>query len=266
MALKDILVHMDSTPRCSVRLEAAVHLARRHDARLTGLYVLTHTPYASRSTAADGQVEAAQALFHEQAGVAGVTAEWHRVDWRVVGATIGEVITRYAYYTDLVVVGQAGSGRTGRAAVDGIAERVILGSGRPVVTIPYAGSFGGMGERIMVAWKAGRESTRALNDALPLLRAAREVTLATVSETGDDAADSAGICDHLKRHGVPVRPENTLAGTLPTADALLNQVSEQGIDLLVTGAFGHTAKGAPVLGAVARQLLRSMTVPVLMSH
>jgi nucleotide-binding universal stress UspA family protein len=266
MALKDILVHMDSTARCAVRLEAAVHLAQRHGARLTGLYVLTHTPYASRSAAADDQAETAQALFHEQAGVAGVTAEWRRVDWRVVGTTMGEVITRYAYCTDLVVVGQTGSGRTGRAAGDGIAERVILGSGRPVVTVPYAGSFSGIGQRIMVAWKAGRESTRALNDALPLLRAASEVTLATISEPGDDTTDSSGICDHLKRHGVPVRPENTLASTLPPADALLNLVSEQGIDLLVTGAFGYTAKGAPALGAVARQLLQSMTVPVLMSH
>jgi nucleotide-binding universal stress UspA family protein len=266
MALKDILVHMDGTPRCAARLEAAVNLAKKHGARLTGLHVLTHAPYAPHDPLTGNSTETARSIFLAGTAAAGIETDWRMVDWGVVGTTIGEVIIRHAYYADLVVIGQAGSDRAGRAAGDGIAERVILGSGRPVMTIPYAGSFGNIGERIMVAWKAGRESTRAINDALPLLRAAREVTLATVAEPGDDAADTAGICDHLKRHGVPVRPEKKPAGALPTADALLNQVSELGIDLLVTGAFGYTAKGAPSLGSVARQLLKSMTVPLLMSH
>jgi len=132
--------------------------------------------------------------------------------------------------------------------------------------VPYAGSFSGRGQRIMVAWKAGRESTRALNDALPLLQAAREVTLVTVSEAGGEASRSDAICDHLRRHGVPVRTESVPASAMPIADTFLNHAAEQGIDLLVTGAYGYNSKGAPELGRVAAQLLRDMTIPVLMSH
>jgi len=266
MDLKDILVHIDTTPQCATRLEVAVQLAQRHNARLTGLYVLTRAAYASRSAAADTQAEAMKGMFNHRTAAAGIAAEWLRIDWQVVGVSIGEIITRHAYYADLVVVGQTEAGKTGRRAADGIPERVILGSGRPVLTIPYAGTFSGIGQRIMVAWKAGRESTRALNDALPLLRAAREVTLATVAEAADSTPVPVSICDHLQRHGVPVRAEKVLSGGLPTADTLLNQVAEQGIDLLVTGAYGYTSKGIPELGEVAAQLLRSMTIPVLMSH
>ena len=263
MALQDILIHIDSTPQCSKRLDVAVELAKCHGARLTGLYVLTHAAYASRNAAADTQTEAAEKQFHDRTATAGIAAKWRQVDWQVVGASIGEVICLHAYYTDLVVVGQTEAGKT---ATDSIPERVILGSGRPVLVVPYAGSFSGIGERILVAWKAGRAATRALNDALPLLRAAREVEVVTVFDPRDAATLPGTICDHLSRHGVPVRHEILPSNPLPLADLLLNRVAEQGTDLLVTGAYGYSTKGTPELGSVARQLLESMTIPVLMSH
>ena len=40
MALKDILVHLDITPRCATRLEMAARLAMQHGAHLTGLHVI----------------------------------------------------------------------------------------------------------------------------------------------------------------------------------------------------------------------------------
>lgn len=266
MALQDILIHMDNTPQCGTRLGVAVDLAKRHGARLTGLYVLTHAAYASRNAAADTQAEAAETQFRDRTAAAGIAAEWRRVDWQVVGASLGEVIILHAYCADLVVVGQTETGTTARNPMDGIPERVILGSGRPVLIVPYAGTFSGIGERIMVAWKAGREATRALNDALPLLRSAREVTVLTVSDPRDSTAVTDTIGEHLARHKVPARCENLPPSPVPLADLLLNRVAEQGIDLLVTGAYGYSSKGTPQLGAVAAQLLQSMTIPVLMSH
>ena len=40
MPLKDILVHLDASPRCATRLQLAVALARQHDAHLIGLHVI----------------------------------------------------------------------------------------------------------------------------------------------------------------------------------------------------------------------------------
>jgi nucleotide-binding universal stress UspA family protein len=40
MAIRDILVHLDAAPASAARLELAATLARRHDARLTGLVVI----------------------------------------------------------------------------------------------------------------------------------------------------------------------------------------------------------------------------------
>ena len=46
MPLKDILVHLDATPRCAARLELAARLARQHDAHLIGLHVIDTVPPA----------------------------------------------------------------------------------------------------------------------------------------------------------------------------------------------------------------------------
>jgi nucleotide-binding universal stress UspA family protein len=51
-----------------------------------------------------------------------------------------------------------------------------------------------------------------------------------------------------------------------TGELLLNVVSDQHSDLLVMGAYGHSRAQETLLGGVTRTLLKSMTVPVLMSH
>ena len=49
-------------------------------------------------------------------------------------------------------------------------------------------------------------------------------------------------------------------------DLLLSYAADHGIDLIVMGAYGHTRLWEMILGGATRDLLRSMTVPVLMSH
>jgi hypothetical protein len=47
---------------------------------------------------------------------------------------------------------------------------------------------------------------------------------------------------------------------------LLSHIADQGSDLLVMGAYGHSRLRELVLGGVTRTILREMTVPVLMAH
>jgi nucleotide-binding universal stress UspA family protein len=46
----------------------------------------------------------------------------------------------------------------------------------------------------------------------------------------------------------------------------LSRLSDEAIDLLVMGAYGHSRLRELVLGGVTRQIFQEMTVPVLMSH
>jgi nucleotide-binding universal stress UspA family protein len=47
---------------------------------------------------------------------------------------------------------------------------------------------------------------------------------------------------------------------------LLNYACEEKMDMMVMGAFTYSRHGTPDVSAVARYILRHMTVPVLMSH
>jgi len=266
MEFKNILVVLDYTPSSTARLELAISLARQHTARLSGLYTVSHGYFEPKQNEAASHTDQVQSAFIEATTRTGIDARWIGVDENVIGVGVAEIVNQHACYYDLVVVGQDEPGNVERSIPNGLPERVVLGSGRPVLIVPYTGNYTQFGERVMLAWKAGRESARAANDAMPLLKKAAEVRVVEVNSPTPDAIQAELLCTHLELHGVAARPENIIVEEITTGDALLNRISDEGDDLLVMGAYAHTRLGSLALGDVARHILRHMTVPVLMSH
>lgn len=270
MAMKDILVHIDPSPKCAARLGLAFGLARRYRAHLTGLFLTSHAPSASREGGTEAALKEAQGNFEREAANAGISAEWHAANWKVAGVGVAEIVNLHAFHQDLVIIGQTEDG----VSVDGIPgdlpEQVVLGSGRPVLVVPYAGEFENVGERVIVAWRSGRESVRALNDAMPFLEGARHVSVVEVVRAIRGAVDGTGtgadVCVHLARHGVKAWVDKVSVSDIQVGDVLLNQAWESGCDLLVMGARTHSWTGAPTLGPISGHILKHMTIPVLMSH
>jgi nucleotide-binding universal stress UspA family protein len=138
-----------------------------------------------------------------------------------------------------------------------------------VIVVPFIRAAATIGERVLVAWDGGREAARAVNDALPILERAKSVTVLSVnpaSEDGSRREPGADISLHLARHGVKVEAQRRITTEISAGDAILNEIASKGSDLLVMGAYGHSRLRELVLGGVTRQILGSMTVPVLMSH
>ncbi|WP_431270623.1 universal stress protein [Dankookia sp. P2] len=282
MRLKDILVHLDATPRCAARLQLAVTLARQHDAHLTGLHVVE--PLVPAMALADGgggglllgdliDQMRAQALGAAATIEAGfretLRREAIRGEWRLVEGGLPEVVALHARYADLAVLGQRDPADPASHA-GLVVEQVLFAAGRPVLVVPYAGRFEQVGRRVLVGWNASREAARAVADALPILAAAESVTvLAANPDAGpgrQGEEPGADIALHLARHGVTATVERVTAPGTPDAEVLLNKASERAADLLVIGAYGHSRLREIVLGGVTRTLLQAMTVPVLMSH
>lgn len=271
MALKDMLLQLDNSPSCSERLDLAITMAATHGAHLKGLYVVAHA-YYTPDQGSGGETEAArlQAQFVERTAAAGISAEWLYVDWNVVGVTVTEIITLYAYYTDLVIIGQPNLSNKNSMSPAELPERLGLAAGRPILVVPYAGRFGRQ-ERVMVAWREGRESVRALNDSLPLLKKAKHVSIVSVGSSAGqtDRAKNSGerLCEQLMRHGITAVFEQIPAPAgFPVGDLLLNYACEQKMDTLVMGGYAQNRRGAFMLGPVAGHLLGHMTLPVLLSH
>src|SRR5262249_16615355 len=155
-------------------------------------------------------------------------------------------------------------------SADDLPERLILGAGRPVLVVPYAGRFERIGERVLLAWNASREATRAANDALALLERATKVTVLSVNPrrgpTGHRDIPGADIALHLARHGVRCEASSITTDEVGLDDMLLSQAADSDADLIVMGGYGHSRLGELVLGGATRHILRQITVPVLMSH
>jgi len=273
MALKSILLHLADDPKAGTRIEAAVGLARRHDAHLTGLFVgpLTRWPasmegrvpekYREQILADEAQRAAAlRKSFEEVCRRDGVVAAWREA--RGDAATI---VADQARYADLVVVGQADPDQPATEA-GGIPEDLVFMAGRPVLVVPYVGSYRSIGERALIAWKNGRESARAVKDALPLLVKAATVTVLSVN--ADDGGHYPGqdLAAYLARHSVKAEARKTVAGDIDVADVVLSTAADIGADLLVMGAYSRSRLREAVLGGVTRDILERMTLPTLLAH
>jgi nucleotide-binding universal stress UspA family protein len=169
---------------------------------------------------------------------------------------------------DLVIFGQAAPDY--RLPTGFRPEDIIVGGGRPVLVVPYAGEFAVIGRRVLIAWDGTREASRALHDALPLIAKAEAVTVMTVHAREADLDKSRPslhrVVRHLERHGIAARTEEAVRGDVPVADLLLSRAADLDVDLMVTGAYHHSQFREALLGGVSRDLLDHMTVPVLMAH
>lgn len=280
MTYRSLLVLLDNEPLCAARIEVAVRLAKQLDCHLVGV---APTGSVGLSVATDGATSLAEyaalswnALRHQAEKAAQdfrdacLALEVASFEAVVDEADKAPSLVRHAHCSDLTVLSQADPGTRGHYLAQALVEQVVLYSARPTLILPYAGRFDSLGSHAMVAWDDSREAARALSDALPLLRLAKQVQVISWNEAGSD--DDNGLrprLDALSRwlmwQGVSadVHVETT---DIDIADAMLSRAADMSIDLIVMGAYGHARWTERILGGATRGLLATMTVPVLMSH
>lgn len=280
MSYKTILVHVDASAHAEARIALASQIAADQGGHLIGaaLTGLASAYYRNRGDALAmpltqqelDQVtrDAQQALdrFESQARGAGLSYERRSGDDEPDAGLVLQ-----ARYADLVVLSQSDPLEDGLPMLRTLPEYVALYGGRPVLLVPYAGSFTRLDRHALVAWDGSRAATRAVTDALPLLRNSARTTLALFNAGRQYGVHGeqpgADIALFLARHGVnvEVRQQTTAPGT-DVGNALLSLAADTGADLLVAGAYGHQRWRELVLGGVTRRLLQTATLPVLMSH
>ncbi|HEY0817415.1 MAG TPA: universal stress protein [Rhizobacter sp.] len=278
-SIKHILLHLDGSPRCTVRMQVARQLAAAHEARVTGLFAVTsgfaEMPFTAAESSQAGAFvlkldaerrERALAAFDRFAKEPGP-----RIDWRELGAEPPIWgVAQAAFCADLLVLGQHEPGSpSARDVPADFVESVVVDSGKPALVVPYAGEIASIGQNVLVAWNASRESARALSAALPLLARAKEVHVVSWNEpqaAAQAAADRAQLEQYLASHGVAATLHWYGDGPGQPGERLLSLSTDLGSDLLVMGCYGHSRARELVLGGASRTVLRSMTVPVLLAH
>jgi nucleotide-binding universal stress UspA family protein len=208
---------------------------------------------------------AAVAAFDASAKRAGLSAETHVVTATVAGAadTFGRMGRRF----DLSIACQADPDDTA-SVEDMIIEAALFQSGRPVIVVPYIHRGGLKLDRVMVCWDGGRTAARAIGDAMPLLERAKavDVVMVTGEEGKWDQVPGVDMGHHLARHRLKVDVKRIPPNEGDVEGTLLSYAADIGADMIVMGGYGHSRLREFILGGVTRGMLKSMTVPCLMSH
>jgi nucleotide-binding universal stress UspA family protein len=126
-----------------------------------------------------------------------------------------------------------------------------------------------VGRRVLVAWTGSRESARALNDSLPFLVGAEDVTVLSIQRPGTGESRGVPPVDvvaHLAAHGVKARYERLVLDEMRVVDHVLNRATDGDADLTVMGAHAHRAFPYLPRSGSTQDILRSMTTPVLLSR
>jgi nucleotide-binding universal stress UspA family protein len=147
---------------------------------------------------------------------------------------------------------------------------VLLHNPRPTLVVPHAGRFDMVGQSVLVAWDDSPGCARAVGDALPLLRHARQVHLRLWHRPGEGhdapiAERMHSVRRWLMRQGVSADVQ-VVAAEMPIGEAILHAAADLGADLVVMGTYGHSRWTERLLGGVTRTALARSPVPLLMSH
>ena len=282
MSYRSILLFLGADRHAEARSGFAIQLARDLDCHLvgaapTGILTLPAVIGPEQRTSMAHLSEGVWDRMLEDAGqrVEVFRATCQRAGLKSFEALVDEAdaaasIVRLAHCTDLVILSQADPADATHRQSQKLVEDVVLQNARPTLLLPYAGRFGRIGTRVLVAWDDSREATRAVTDALPLLRVAEQVHVCSWHEPDRPVARSTAVRldalhQWLLRHDV--RSEAHLEKTeIGIAETLLSRAADLSADLIVMGAYGHSRWSERILGGATRGVLQSMTAPVLMSH
>lgn len=281
MPYKDLLVYLDDDKHCAQRTQVAIALAKRHNARLKGVTFALNWPIPAyvgiempvdfgeaQQKVTDISASTITIAFDEAAKEAGLEYSSEIISCNVARAPA--LLAFHARHADITFMGQPDPDEEDAGFHETLLDNVLFGSGRPVYAVPYIGKPKMKIRKAVIAWDGGKKASRALNDALPLLKDRAEVIVLVVNpekrRTAHGENPGEDIAAHLKRHGINVTVDCQVNTSLAPATIILNYLADCGADLLVMGAYGHSRLRERAFGGVTNTIMHQMTVPVFMSE
>ncbi|OOZ43558.1 universal stress protein [Solemya velum gill symbiont] len=275
MSYRDILLYLDDGKSNHERTTTVLQMAASQGARVTAVTLNTIVPPGIRVKDPTVRSVMAKEAAEERIAAFIALAKEYKIesDSRTISEKTAVAVKKVAQFArnfDLVVLRQANPASPHASMQQELGEQVLLLSGRPVFFMPYIGAHRVPCRKAMIAYDGTPSVTRAVHDALPILKEIDEISILVVRTEvkkvamGEVLADH--LVEHLQHHGVNVSLKRVYAGTSDVAVVIENAIAENDIDLLVMGGYGTPSLQQKIFGGVTKTLLSSMLVPVIMSH
>jgi len=280
MSWKDILIIAADAETDEPALALGQAVAKQHGAHLSAAFLtpLPDEPLAYEPTVVAGvwaemlgraRTDAVAARKRLAARLEAMGHPCDLISAEALSRDLGRVAALHARYADVAILTRPVEGVSGDLREE-VIEGVLFHSGRPALVAPPGWRGEGIGKRIVLAWDASREATRALSEADALLEGAEEVFVVTIDAKpkifGHGETPGANIAAHLQRRGVKAQVRNVESGDRSPAVAISAEVSQLRADVVVMGGYAHSRLREMVFGGATRDMLRIASVPLLLAH
>ncbi|MDV6331244.1 universal stress protein [Asticcacaulis sp. 201] len=120
----------------------------------------------------------------------------------------------------------------------------------------------------VIAWDGSLPATRALYNALPLLRNAKQIQVICIRnpKASSDFNRFDDIAHWLDLHSLPAHVARIESDAESVPETILRKALAFQAEYIVMGAYGHSHIGQMLLGGATNQILKHSAMPILLSH
>lgn len=279
MKIKNILIPTDGSEYGNTAIEYGIYIAKRLDAKLTGLHVmdirLLQGPVFTDISGSvglppyqeflpmlqDSLEERADTILQtfrtrcEEAGV--------QVETRKTVGIIDETIIEEGVHFDLILLAQRGEHfHAGGALLGSTAESVVRKSRRPVMVTPA--TFQEI-ESMGLAYDGSSPADNALRLVVDLHeQTAWPLTVIIIT---DDHSVGAHLDQKIEDFLEPYKIDSaTIILRGKEEREIIKFIKEGSVELMVMGAYGHNRLRELILGSTTSYVIRKSTIPVLLTR
>ena len=265
-----IMVPLSGNPGDEAVLKSAAAIAKLFQAELAGVYtpsdIADLMPWMGEGFMGGVQVSAVESLQEaiqdgeRKARSAVAATDYDRKAVVTIASPVWLGLSSESRLSDLVVFDDHAA--RGRGALAESFQQVVVDEQRPVL-VARAG-LTGTGVAV-IAWDGGKESTRAVRTALPLLEKASKVVILAAPTESPRPYDPARLVAFLAARGVTSEVLSVKVNGEP-APLLLAAAKSIGAELMVAGSFGHPRLQEFVFGGATRSFLHTDGPSLFLSH
>jgi nucleotide-binding universal stress UspA family protein len=270
--IKSVLLHAHDDDAMGARLQVALDVCRAFDAHLTVLHV---TPF-NASAAFDplGGIAAQGVILEDMhdreaelrtATEARLGREDVRWDWSSQNGEVANMIVKASALSDLIIVSQQATSASQTSNPLPIIDDVAIHASCAVLVVPQGVKQINLSGAAVIGWNASPEAAHAIRAAVPFLKTASFVHIASVGENGADYPQTDANA-YLSRHGIKSDLHELQGANRNAGEALHEFAASKMASCLVIGAYGRSRFRELLLGGTTRSLLSTSTIPLLLTH
>ncbi len=181
---------------------------------------------------------------------------------------LGDAIAQQALYSDLVIVLRGFL--TGLDVAKTIVASIISTTGKPILIANSSQLDALDAKKVVIAWDGEKPASRAISEALPILKNAEMVEILLVDpiagQTEEDKTMGGELETYLTRHGINNSVKAVSSEGKDVADAIKQRAQQADFDLIVMGAYTHSRFRQKFFGGTTTIMVKNCETPVLMAH